>query len=107
MQQLNGIDFDRVLHYVINLNYKMVTLHFVKDDWVKEKNGSRLMQVDEYQIVESVSYASDNQSHPIVKRIYNGKVWCTWVNDNKTVVTQPFWEDDLEPASPKPVGKEK
>lgn len=80
----------------------MVTLNFVKDDWVKEKNGSRLMQVDEYQIVEMVTYVNGNLSHPIIKRVYNGKVWCTWVNENKAVVTQPFWEYELEPAVPVP-----
>ena len=78
----------------------MVTLNFVKDDWVKEKNGSKLMQVDEYQVVEAVTYTNGNKALPLVKRVYSGKVWCTWVNENKTVVTQPFWEEDLEPASP-------
>jgi hypothetical protein len=78
----------------------MVTLNFVKDDWVKEKNGSRLMRVDEYQIIEAVNYANGNQALPSSKRVYSGKIWCTWVNDNKTVVTQPFWEEDLEPAAP-------
>lgn len=77
----------------------MVTLNYMKDDWVKEKNGSRIMQVDEYQIVETVSYANGN-STPITKRAYNGKVWCTWVNENKAVVTQPFPESELEPAVP-------
>lgn len=77
----------------------MITLNFVKDDWVKEKNGSQLMQVDEYQIVESVSYANGNAT-PIVKRAYNGKVWCTWINKNKAVVTQPFLESELELATP-------
>ena len=78
----------------------MVTLNFVKDDWVKEKNGSRVMRVDEYQIVDTVSYANGNQSLPVIKRVYSGKVWCTWVNENKAVVTQPFWESELEPAVP-------
>lgn len=78
----------------------MVTLNFIKNDWVKEKNGSKLMQVDEYQIVETTTYADGNPSLPIVKRTYNGRVWCTWVTENKTVVTEPFWESDLEPASP-------
>lgn len=77
----------------------MVTLKFVKDDWVKEKNGSRLMQIDEYQIVEIVTFENGNLSMPVVKRAYNGKVWCTWVNENKAVVTQPFWETDLEGVS--------
>lgn len=77
----------------------MVTLNYMKDDWVKEKNGSRIMQVDEYQIVETVIYANGH-STPITKRAYNGKVWCTWVNDNKAVVTQPFLESELEPAVP-------
>jgi len=77
----------------------MVTLNYMKDDWVKEKNGSRIMQVDEYQIVETVSYANGN-STPTTKRAYNGKVWCTWVNENKAVVTQPFLESELEPAVP-------
>jgi uncharacterized protein YodC (DUF2158 family) len=74
----------------------MVTLKFVRDDWVKEKNGSRLMQIDEYQIVEIVTFENGNLSMPVTKRAYNGKVWCTWVNENKAVVTQPFWETDLE-----------
>ncbi|NIJ51012.1 hypothetical protein [Dyadobacter arcticus] len=78
----------------------MVTLNFVKDDWVKEKNGSRLMQVDEYQIIEAVTHASGNMSLPLVKRVYSGKIWCTWVNENKTVVTQPFWEYEIEAAVP-------
>ncbi|WAC10617.1 hypothetical protein [Dyadobacter pollutisoli] len=78
----------------------MVTLNFIKNDWVKEKNGSRLMQVDEYQIVETTTYADGNPSLPIVRRTYNGRVWCTWVTENKTVVTEPFWESDLEAASP-------
>lgn len=77
----------------------MVTLNYVKDDWVREKNGSQLMQVDEYQIVESVSYVNGNTT-PVTKRAYNGKVWCTWVNKNKAVVTQPFLESELEPAVP-------
>jgi predicted secreted acid phosphatase len=77
----------------------MVTINYVKDDWVKEKSGSRLMQIDEYQIVETVIYANGN-SAPMMKRAYNGKVWCTWVNENKAVVTQPFSESDLEPAVP-------
>ncbi|TLU98131.1 hypothetical protein [Dyadobacter luticola] len=81
----------------------MVTLNFVKDDWVKEKNGSRLMQVDEYQIIESVSYANGNLSLPTMRRVYSGKVWCTWINENKAVVTQPFWEYELEPAVPESV----
>jgi uncharacterized protein YodC (DUF2158 family) len=81
----------------------MVTLNFIKNDWVKEKNGSRIMQVDEYQIVESIVYADGNPALPIVKRSHNGKVWCTWVNENKTVVTQPFWESDLEPVVPSSV----
>ncbi|MCE7068178.1 hypothetical protein [Dyadobacter sp. CY326] len=75
----------------------MVTLNYIKDEWVKEKNGSRLMQVDEYQIVETVTY-ENGSSTPITRRAYNGKVWCTWVNENQTVVTQPFPESDLEPA---------
>ena len=78
----------------------MVTLNFVKDDWVKEKNGSRPMRVDEYQIVETITYANGNLSMPIIKRAYSGKVWCTWVNENKAVVTQPFWEYELEAAVP-------
>ncbi|KQS23928.1 hypothetical protein [Dyadobacter sp. Leaf189] len=78
----------------------MVTLNFVKGDWVKEKNGSRVMRVDEYQIVETVQHANGSHSTPVARRAYSGKVWCTWVNENKTVVTQPFWQDDLELASP-------
>jgi hypothetical protein len=78
----------------------MVTLNFVKNEWVKEKNGSRLMQVDEYQIIETVTYINGNLSFPLIKREYSGKVWCTWVNENKAVVTQPFWEYELEPAAP-------
>ena len=78
----------------------MVTLNFVKDEWVKEKNGSRLMQVDEYQIIETVSYANGNPSLPVIKRVYSGKVWCKWVNENKAVVTQPFLESDLELTDP-------
>lgn len=80
----------------------MVTLNYMKDDWVKEKNGTRIMQVDEYQIVDIVTYVSGN-STPVTKRSYNGKVWCTWVNENKAVVTQPFLESDLEPAVPQQV----
>lgn len=80
----------------------MVTLNYMKDDWVKEKTGSRIMQVDEYQIVETVSFINGSAS-PVVKRAYNGKIWCTWVNENKAVVTQPFLESDLEPAVPQNV----
>jgi uncharacterized protein YodC (DUF2158 family) len=77
----------------------MVTLNFVKYDWVKEKTGTRLMQVDEYQIVETVTYSNGRPSLPTVKREYNGKVWCTWTNENGAVVTQPFWEKELELAA--------
>jgi uncharacterized protein YodC (DUF2158 family) len=76
----------------------MDTFKFMKDDWVKEKGGSQLMQVDEYQIVEIVDSPNGSASLPVTRRIFNGKVWCTWVNKNKAVITQPFWEDDLEPA---------
>ncbi|WP_051664060.1 hypothetical protein [Dyadobacter crusticola] len=78
----------------------MVTLKFVKGDWVKEKNGSTVMRIDEYQVVESLQHANGNNSNPVNRPVYNGRVWCTWVNENKTVVTQPFWQDDLELASP-------
>ncbi|WP_353723024.1 hypothetical protein [Dyadobacter sp. 676] len=76
----------------------MNTFKFMKDDWVKEKSGNQLMRVDEYQIVEAVVNASGSTSLPVTKRVFSGKVWCTWVNENKAVITQPFWEDDLEPA---------
>jgi hypothetical protein len=77
----------------------MDTFKFMKDDWVKEKGGNQLMQVDEYQIVETVVHHNGSATLPATRRIYNGKVWCTWVNKNKAVITQPFWEDDLEPAT--------
>lgn len=76
----------------------MDTFKFMKDDWVKEKGGNQLMQVDEYQIVESVVHLNGS-TLPAARRVYSGKVWCTWVNKNKAVITQPFWEDDLEPAT--------
>jgi len=76
----------------------MNTFKFMKDDWVREKGGSQLMQVDEYQIVEAVIHPNGSSSLPQTKRIFSGKVWCTWVNENKAVITQPFWENDLEPA---------
>ncbi|MGV3604351.1 MAG: hypothetical protein ACO1N1_24230 [Dyadobacter fermentans] len=77
----------------------MDTLKFMKGDWVKEKGNDQLMQVDDYQIVETVVYPGGSASLPVTKRVFSGKVWCTWVNENKAVITQPFWEDDLEPAS--------
>lgn len=77
----------------------MDTFKFMKDDWVKEKGGDQLMQVDEYQIVETVVNQYGSATAPSTRRVFSGKVWCTWVNKNKAVVTQPFWEDDLEPAT--------
>jgi|GEM_PF-2712966 len=77
----------------------MDTFKFMKDDWVKEKGGDQLMQVDEYQIVETVVTHNGSATYPVTRRVFSGKVWCTWVNKNKAVVTQPFWEDDLEPAT--------
>ena len=77
----------------------MDAFKFMKDDWVKEKGGNQLMQVDEYQIVEAVVQPNGSGSLPRTRRVFSGKVWCTWVNENKAVITQPFWEDDLEPAS--------
>lgn len=77
----------------------MDTFKFMKDDWVKEKGGDQLMQVDEYQIVEIVANHPGSASLPATRRVFSGKVWCTWVNKNKAVITQPFWEDDLEPAT--------
>ncbi|SDE74052.1 hypothetical protein SAMN04487996_106360 [Dyadobacter soli] len=77
----------------------MDTFKFMKDDWVKEKGGNQLMQVDEYQIVETVVSQNGSATLPVTKRVFSGKVWCTWVNKNKAVITQPFWEDDLEPAT--------
>ncbi|MCF0071489.1 hypothetical protein LZD49_13490 [Dyadobacter sp. CY261] len=74
----------------------MDTFKFMKDDWVKERGGNQLMQVDEYQIVETVVHPNGFGSRPITKRVFSGKVWCTWVNGNKAVITQPFWEEDLE-----------
>lgn len=77
----------------------MDTFKFMKDDWVKEKGGNQLMQVDEYQIVETVVKHNGSASPPATRRVFSGKVWCTWVNENKAVITQPFWEDDLELAT--------
>lgn len=77
----------------------MDNFKFMNGDWVKEKGGSQLMQVDEYQIVEIVDSPNGSASLPVTRRIFSGKVWCTWVNKNKAVITQPFWEDDLEPAT--------
>lgn len=77
----------------------MDTFKFMKDDWVKEKGGNQLMQVDEYQIVETVAHHNGSATIPGTRRVFSGKVWCTWVNQNKAVITQPFWEDDLEAAS--------
>ncbi|MBO9614324.1 MAG: hypothetical protein J7619_16590 [Dyadobacter sp.] len=77
----------------------MDTFKFMKDDWVKEKGGSQLMQVDEYQIVETGADHNGSTTLPATRRVFSGKVWCTWVNKNKAVITQPFWEDDLEPAT--------
>ncbi len=57
------------------------------------------MQVDEYQIVDVVVHRNGTTSGPITRRAFSGKVWCTWVNGNKAVITQPFWEEDLEPAT--------
>lgn len=76
----------------------MDTFKFMKDDWVKEKGSDQLMQVDEYQIVETVVNHNGSTTRPVTRRVFSGKVWCTWVNKNKAVITQPFWEDDLEPA---------
>lgn len=74
----------------------MDALKFMKDDWVKEKNGSQLMQVDEYQVVETTVHTNGSANMPVKRRVFSGKVWCTWVNENKAVITQPFWEDELE-----------
>lgn len=79
----------------------METFKFMKGDWVKEKVGNQLMQVDEYQIVETPVHHNGSAAHPGTRRVFSGKVWCTWVNQNKAVITQPFWEDDLEPAAHK------
>nr|WP_295925981.1 hypothetical protein [uncultured Dyadobacter sp.] len=76
----------------------MDTLKFMKGDWVKEKDGNQLMQVDEYQIVEAAIHPNGLASRSTGRRVFSGKVWCTWINENKAVITQPFWEDDLEPA---------
>lgn len=76
----------------------MDTLKFMKGDWVKEKDGNQLMQVDEYQIVEATIHPNGLAPRSAGRRVFSGKVWCTWINENKAVITQPFWEDDLEPA---------
>lgn len=76
----------------------MDTLKFMKDDWVREKGGHQLMQVDEYQIIEPGTQHNGTPSFTASRSVFSGKVWCTWVNENKAVITQAFWEDDLEPA---------
>jgi trans-2-enoyl-CoA reductase len=76
----------------------METLKFMKDDWVREKGSDQMMQVDEYQIVEPAIQPNGNHSFATTRRVFSGKVWCTWINENKAVITQAFWEDDLEPA---------
>ena len=43
----------------------MDTFKFMKDDWVKEKGGDQLMQVDEYQIVETVVNHNGSATYPI------------------------------------------
>lgn len=76
----------------------MDTFKFMKGDWVRAKDGNQLMQVDEYQIVEATNHSNGVVTRPTARRVFSGKVWCTWINENKAVITQPFWEDDLEPA---------
>lgn len=70
---------------------------YIKDDWVKRRGSSQLMQIEEYQteITEGVTTSWGIKTAP---RKYNGKVWCNWYNKNNALVTEPFLESDLEPV---------
>jgi hypothetical protein len=70
---------------------------YIKDDWVKKRGSSQLMQIEEYQteITEGVTIGWGIKTAP---RRYNGKVWCSWINKNNALVTEPFNESDLEPV---------
>ncbi|MCF2444135.1 hypothetical protein L0657_09215 [Dyadobacter sp. CY345] len=71
---------------------------FMKDDWVRRKGSSQLMQIDEYQTELVVEVLAGRKSAEHIHRQYNGKVWCTWINENEHVVSEPFPESELEVA---------
>lgn len=71
---------------------------FMKDDWVRNKESKQLMQIDEYQTEIVVEVLAGKRGSEHTHRQYNGKVWCTWVNENDHVVSEPFLESDLEGA---------
>ncbi|WP_229216431.1 hypothetical protein [Dyadobacter sp. 3J3] len=80
---------------------------YIKDDWVKRKGSSQLMQIDEYQ-TEITDGLTTSWGIKTAQRRYNGKVWCTWVNQNNALVTEPFLESDLEPVRwPEPAARTK
>jgi len=72
---------------------------FMKDDWVRRKGSKQLMQVEEYQIEEVVEVTAGKKTAEHTHRQYNGKVWCTWVNQNNHVISEPFQESDLIEAN--------
>ncbi|SEI99892.1 hypothetical protein SAMN04487995_2955 [Dyadobacter koreensis] len=69
---------------------------FMKDDWVRKKGTSQLMQIDEYQTEIVAEMLSGKKTSDHAHRQYNGKVWCTWSNENNHVVSEPFLESELE-----------
>ena len=71
---------------------------FMKDDWVRKKGSEQLMQIDEYQTEIVAEMYSGKKGGDHTHRQYNGKVWCTWVNENSHVVSEPFLESELEEA---------
>lgn len=73
----------------------MFTPKFIKNDWVKRKGNSQLMQIEEYQIEEE-ERGTTKFGLKLTDRHYNGKVWCCWTNKNNAVVTEPFYESELE-----------
>jgi len=72
---------------------------FMKGDWVRKKESKQLMQIEEYQIEEVAEVAAGKKASEHTHRQYNGKVWCTWVNQNNHVISEPFQESDLLEAS--------
>jgi hypothetical protein len=69
---------------------------FIKDDWVRMKGSTQLMQIEEYQTEVVVEVRGGKEGGEYVHRQYNGKVWCTWNNQNTANVIRPFAEVDLE-----------
>lgn len=70
----------------------------MKDDWVRSKESNQLMQIEEYQTDKAIDHFSGKKEYENVHRQYNGKVWCTWVNQNNNIVTGVFDESDLNLA---------